>query len=804
MKPDKYVCIHGHFYQPPRENAWLEVVEMQDSAAPFHDWNDRINFECYAPNSAARILGEDDRITEIVNNYVNISFNFGPTLLSWLATADPGAYRAILEADTTARHRFGGHGAAIAQVYNHIIMPLANYRDKETQVIWGIRDFEARFKRKPEGLWLAETAVDIETLEILAQNDIAFTILAPRQAKAVKAPGQAQWQMLDFTGVDCRRPYVCKLPSGKSIALFFYHGEVSQSVAFSGLLNDGKRFADALMNHFDANSAPQLMHIATDGESYGHHHRFGEMALAACIQQLQERDDVQLTNYGYFLEHFPPDWEVQIHENSSWSCVHGVERWRADCGCCSGGQPEWHQQWRQPLRELLDWLRDQLVPIFTRYSLNLLKNPWEARNDYISVILDRSPQNVDAFFEKHTLRKLESTEIVTLLRLMEMQRNAMLMFTSCGWFFDELSGLETDQILQYANRAIHYAEQVSGTHLHNTFLQRLETIPSNVYKDGSVSYLQNVVAAKADLARVGMHYAVSSLFEEHPGKRGIFNYIAESEVFHRSEAGIQRLATGRTRVVSRITRSEKLFSFAALYLGQLNFFGHISVNMPPQDFERISGEITAAFERSDVARVIGLMEDYFGGERFNFWQLFRDEKRGILEKISGQSANLIDTAFREIYNDGYQFMTAIKLNNIPLPEAYQSAALFVLNEDLQRFFANGQFNLRELKRLYREFNKWGLEITRAPALQLSASERIFHEIQYISAFPENAPELLHTLNQTIRLLKSMDIEINYWKSQNLYFSLLSAEKYHLLPQDAINLFLELGQLLGIAVPTGLE
>jgi alpha-amylase/alpha-mannosidase (GH57 family) len=804
MKPDKYVCIHGHFYQPPRENAWLEVVEMQDSAAPFHDWNDRINFECYAPNSAARILGNDERIGDIVNNYVNISFNFGPTLLSWLAAADPGAYHAILEADANAQRRFGGHGAAIAQVYNHIIMPLANYRDKETQVIWGIRDFEARFKRKPEGLWLAETAVDIETLEILAQNDIAFTILAPRQAKAVKAPGQAQWQMLDSSAVDCRRPYLCKLPSGKSIALFFYHGEVSQSVAFSGLLNDGKRFADALMGHFDPTSEPQLMHIATDGESYGHHHRFGEMALAACIRQLQERDDVQLTNYGDFLERFPPEWEAQIHENSSWSCVHGVERWRADCGCCSGGRPEWRQHWRKPLRELLDWLRDQLVPVFTRYSLDLLKNPWEARNDYISVILDRSPQNVDDFLAKHSRRKLENAETVTLLRLMEMQRNALLMFTSCGWFFDELSGLETDQILQYANRAIHYAEQISGTHLHNAFLHRLENIPSNVYKDGSVSYLQNVVAAKADLARVGMHYAVSSLFDEDPGKSPIFNYIAESEVFHRSEAGNQRLATGRTRVVSRITRSEKLFSFVALYLGQLNFFGHISVNMPEQEFDRIAGEITAAFERSDVARVIGLMEDYFGGERFNFWQLFRDEKRGILEKISGQSANLIDTAFREIYNDGYQFMTAIKINNIPLPEAYQSAALFVLNEDLRRCFAEGHLNLRELKRLYREFNKWGLEITRAPALQLSASERIFHEIQFISAFPENAPDLLHNLNQTLRLLESMGIEINYWKSQNLYFSLLSSGNYRSLPHETINLFLELGQLLGIAVPPELE
>ncbi len=800
MKPDKYICIHGHFYQPPRENAWLEVVEMQDSASPFHDWNDRINFECYAPNTAARILGEDDRIVDIVNNYERISFNFGPTLLSWLSTADPGAYRAILEADTRAATRFNGHGSAIAQVYNHIIMPLANARDKETQVIWGIRDFEYRFGRKPEGMWLAETAVDLETLEILARNDINFTILAPRQAKAVRQIGDAEWKTTGHDTVDCRRPYLCKLPSGNTIALFFYHGEVSQSVAFSGLLNDGGRFAEALVKNFDSTSEPQLMHIATDGESYGHHHRFGEMALAACLKRLEERDDVQLINYGSFLERFPPKWEALIHEKSSWSCVHGVERWRDDCGCCTGGRPDWNQKWRKPLRELLDWLRDQLSPLYVRHCLHLVKDPWEARNDYISVILDRNSTTLADFFDKHALRKLSDTEQVTLLRLMEMQRNAMLMFTSCGWFFDELSGLETDQILQYANRAIQYAEQVTGTHLHNTFLQRLEMIPSNVYKDGSVSYVQNVLVAKADLSRVGMHYAVSSLFEEHPEKLQIFNYIAESEIFHRYEAGTQRLAIGRTKVTSLITRSEKLFSFVTLYLGQLNFFGHISVNLPQEDFDRTTLEISTAFERSEASKVIGLMEDFFGGERFNFWQLFRDEKRKILENISKQSANLIDTAFREIYNDGYQFMTAVKLNNLPLPEAYQSAALFVLNEDLQRFFSNGQLNLRVLKHLYREFKKWGLEITRAPQLQLSASERIYHEIQHIAAFPENAHDLLHNLNQTLRLLESMEVEINFWKSQNLYLSLLEAEKYHLLPPEAINDFLELGHLLGIAVP----
>ncbi|MBK6949720.1 MAG: DUF3536 domain-containing protein [Haliscomenobacter sp.] len=508
--------MHGHFYQPPRENAWLEVIETQDSASPFHDWNDRINFECYAPNTAARILGEGERIVDIINNYERISFNFGPTLLSWLEYADPASYRAIQEADRKSMERFGGHGSAMAQVYNHLIMPLANFRDKETQVIWGIRDFERRFGRKPEGMWLAETAVDTETLEVLAAQGIQFTVLAPRQAKSVKAPGETNWQYVSTETIDTRRPYRCLLPSGKSIALFFYDGDISQGVAFSGLLNDGARFASALIGAFDESASPQLVHIATDGESYGHHHRFGEMALAACLQHLEDLPGVTLTNYSQYLSLFPPEWEAQVHDNSSWSCVHGVERWRANCGCNSGGRPGWTQEWRKPLRELLNWLRDQLIPLYERQTQRLLKDPWAARNDYIEVLLYRSEETIEAFWARHARLKLKEEEQVAILRLLEMQRNAMLMFTSCGWFFDEISGMETDQILQYANRAIHYAEQVAGIRLHNLFLQRLEQIPSNVYADGSVSYRQNVMSARADLVRVGMHYAASSCLRNTP------------------------------------------------------------------------------------------------------------------------------------------------------------------------------------------------------------------------------------------------------------------------------------------------
>jgi alpha-amylase/alpha-mannosidase (GH57 family) len=450
----KYVCIHGHFYQPPRENAWLETVEQQESARPFHDWNDRINFECYAPNAAARILDEKGWITKIRNNYNRISFNFGPTLLTWLEENDPDAYNLIIKADIRSAERFGGHGSAIAQVHSHLIMPLCNYRDKVTQVTWGIRDFEHRFGRYPEGIWLAETAVDTETLEVLASHGIKFTVLAPRQAKAIRVldtkNGASDWQAVSAETIDIRYPYWCQLPSGRRIALYFYHGGVAQEVAFNGLLNNGKAFAQRMSAHFSPNDEPQLMHIATDGESYGHHHRFGEMALADCLNYLEDSGQVNLTNYAQFLELFPPNKEVKIHENSSWSCVHGVERWRNDCGCNSGGNSGWHQRWRKPLRDALNWLRDQLAPLYEHEGARYLRDPWSARNEYINVILDRTEENIEVFIQKHARRKLSAEEIVTTLRLLEIQRHALIMYTSCGWFFDEISGIETNQILQYA------------------------------------------------------------------------------------------------------------------------------------------------------------------------------------------------------------------------------------------------------------------------------------------------------------------------------------------------------------------
>jgi alpha-amylase/alpha-mannosidase (GH57 family) len=450
---ERYICVHGHFYQPPRQNPWLEAIELQDSAHPYHDWNERITAECYAPNTAARILDSTDRIVQIVNNYARMSFNFGPTLLAWLEQQAPEVYAAIVSADRESQARFAGHGSALAQAYNHMILPLANRRDKYTQILWGLHDFVHRFGRQPEGMWLPETAVDLETLDLMAELEIRFTILSPTQARRVRALGGGAWRDVGGGHIDSTMPYLQRLPSGRQITLFFYHAAISRDIAFQRLLSNGQHFADRLVGAFSTqHSRPQLVHIATDGETYGHHHRFGEMALAYALDYIETHNLARLTNYGAYLEQHPPTHEVEIIPNTAWSCAHGVERWRSNCGCRTGGPRDWQQTWRTPLREALDWLRDTLAPVYEQRGSRVLHDPWTARDDYITVILDRSPHNVERFLHQHARRALTADETTVVFKLLEMQHQALLMYTSCGWFFDELSGLEPRQVLLHAAR----------------------------------------------------------------------------------------------------------------------------------------------------------------------------------------------------------------------------------------------------------------------------------------------------------------------------------------------------------------
>ena len=477
---DHFACIHGHFYQPPRENPWTGKIERQPTAAPFHDWNERICAECYEPNSRALILDSNGKVAAVVNNYAQMSFNFGPTLLRWLQEASPDTYAKILSADRLSMKRYGGHGAAIAQAYHHSILPLANRRDKLTEVRWGIRDFEARFRRRPEGIWLPETGANLETLEILADVGLKFTLLSPYQAGRVRETGASEWMEVTNGSVDPRRPYEVHFPSGKKLAVFFYDPAIARGVAFQGLLSNGESFANRFRESLDSTFVPQIAHIATDGESYGHHHKFGDMALAFAFQTIEDDAALRLTIYGQFLEQNPVRWQAEILENTSWSCAHGVERWRSDCGCQTGSPAGWDQQWRRPLREGLNSLRDAAAALYEVAGREWLNDPWAARDDYIELLLNPSGAARRRFLSRWSRKsRLTATEKKQIFRLLESQRYALMMFTSCGWFFNDISGIETVQILRYAARLIELCRELFGIDLEEGFLERLAEARSN-------------------------------------------------------------------------------------------------------------------------------------------------------------------------------------------------------------------------------------------------------------------------------------------------------------------------------------
>jgi alpha-amylase/alpha-mannosidase (GH57 family) len=767
----RFVCIHGHFYQPPRENPWLEEIEIQDSAYPFHDWNERITAECYAPNAASRILDGEGRIARIVNNYSRISFNFGPTLLTWMQHHAPDVYAAIQQADQESQERFSGHGSAMAQAYNHMIMPLANRRDKVTQVRWGIRDFEHRFGRKPEGLWLPETAVDLETLDILAEHDIRFTILSPYQASQVRRRGGRKQHVASGGQIDPRTPYEQVLPSGRRIAVFFYDGPISQGIAFEGLLRRGEDFANRLLGAFTSDQGPQLVHIATDGETYGHHHSHGDMALAYALHYIEQKPSVQLTNYGEFLARYPRMPHVDVAENTAWSCVHGVERWRSNCGC-NTGRPGWQQEWRGPLRAALDWLRDRLIPLYESHAAALFNDAWAARDDYISVILDRSPENVKRFLDRHATRPFTDAETTAALKLLELQRHAMLMYTSCGWFFDELSGIETVQVIEYAGHAIQLAKQLFREDLESGFVERLSHARSNLpeHSDGRAIYEKWVKPAEVDMKKVTAHYAASSLFEKYGRKTDVYCYQVERQEMQRSNTGPARLTVGRCRVTSRVTRESAEHSFACLHLGDHNLLGGVR---PFEDSGRHGAMKDAelqAFRRANLPETIHRLYEHFNGSMFSLSSLFREEQRRILDLVVDSTRSRAEGMYRLLYEQQTPLMGFLAELGTPVPTEFRTTAQVVLNIDLRTAALAADLDVERIRALLEQARLWQAQIDEAGlsyALQRALDTR--------AASVRDRPgdlELLARLETAVDLVLSLPFPVNLFHAQNIVYDLL--------------------------------
>jgi alpha-amylase/alpha-mannosidase (GH57 family) len=809
----RYVCIHAHFYQPPRENPWLEEIELQDSAYPYHDWNERIAAECYEPNAVSRVLDGNDKIVSIVNNYAKISFNFGPTLLSWMQEKEPYLYQRILEADRESLENFSGHGSAIAQAYNHIILPLANGRDKRTQVLWGVRDFEHRFGRKPEGMWLPETAVDVESLDIMANEGIVYAILEPHQANRVRKKGSREWQ--DVTGgrIDPKVPYTLRLPSGRTISVFFYDGPVSRAVAFEGLLNNGEVFANRILGAFPESRGgrDQLVHIATDGESYGHHHAHGEMALSYAIHHIESGGLARITNYGEFLENHTPTHEVEIYENTSWSCAHGIERWRSNCGCNSGGRPEWNQEWRQPLRQALDWLWEKMAAEFEGKGMSLFRDPWGARDDYIEVILDRSQESRERFFRKHATRELSGEEETVALKLLELQRHTMLMYTSCGWFFDELSGIETTQVIQYAGRAVQLARELWGDGIEDRFLSLLESAKSNIpeHRDGRHIYEKFVKPAMVDLYKVGAHYAVSSLFESYPDQAEIFCYRVSREEYRLLPAGKKRLGLGRARITSEITGESADLTFGVLHFGDHNVSGGIREYRGEEAFEALAEEISEIFRGADFPEIVRAVDRHFGEKVYSLKLLFRDEQRKILDSILETTMADIDAVYRQLHMQNAPLVRFLSDIGYPLSKSFHVAAELTLNGTLKRAFLADPLDIEEIRGTLYEAEETKVALDGA-GLGYTLRKTIQRMMLRLKENPGDI-DLLASIDAAVEMGNALPFVVNFWKTQNYYWEMLQATypEYRLRAgqgdEDAgewVRLFSALGAKLSVLLPEG--
>ena len=771
----RYLCIHGHFYQPPRENPWLDELEVQDPAKPFHDWNEKILAECYAPNAAARIVDDQNRILKISNNYRFISFNFGPTLLSWMERHSPDVYKSILDADRYSTEKRNGHGNAIAQVYNHIIMPLAPKRDKWIQIQWGIRDFQKRFNRFPEGMWLAETAVDLETLELLSEAGIRFTILAPHQALRIKKIDAHEWMDVKGGKIDPTLPYRCFLKNGKHVDLFFYDGPISNSIAFDQILKSGDLFINRLLSGFNNERIwPSILSVATDGESYGHHYKFGDMALAYVLSRIEELD-IKLVNYGQHLNSHPPQFQVEIIENTSWSCAHGVERWRGDCGCNSGCNPGWNQGWRAYLRQALDKLKKDLDELFEKEAGKYLKNPWDAVIDYIELILERSEEQRKDFFKKHQIKSLEKTKKINILKLLEMQRFSQLMFTSCGWFFDDISGLEPIQLLKYASRAIQLTGSFTEKDLEGPFMATLSQAKSNVRKKGTGKdiYQREVLPLQFDLKKVLSHYAISSLFENYAPEQQIYCFQINVKDFYKDFKNGKGLAMGRTRIDHSITQESLDAQFAVLHLGGPNFFTYVKDASFTNSFMKLIKYHFWKFNLGKVDKVKKDLDHNFHCSALSLKDLFLDERRKVGHLMSQHILKDFEKTYRQIYDSHKAIMGQLHSMDIPVPQGFLLAAEYSLTVDLEseiKMLIMGERNKEVVMDIIEQSRKWQINLKR-PALQGMIKKGIEDNIQSLIKNPlEDHP--IYTLNTLIDITKELRLNIEMWQIQNLFYSFL--------------------------------
>jgi hypothetical protein len=801
----KHLIVHGHFYQPPRENPWTEEIERQDGVAPYHDWNDKITNECYLPNAFSRRLDGYGRITKLVDNYESLSFNFGPTLISYLEDRFPEVYERILAGDHSSVKRLG-HGNAIAQCYSHVIMPLASRRDRETQVRWGVRDFERRFGRAPEGIWLPETAVSASVLEVLIEHEFRFIVLSPHQALRIRplaeAPVAAKagaggakpaadggWKDVSKEGIPAGFPYRCFAPRAKGrrdrrrfIDVFFYDAPLSTDVSFNHLLQNGDRLADAIELGLQR-GGNDLVVIATDGEIYGHHEPFADMAFSYLVDDAGPRHGFTVTNFGAYLAAHAPAHEVELKpgpngEGTSWSCFHGVGRWKEDCGCSTGGAPEWNQKWRAPLRSGLTALAESLTAAYEEATKPLLADPSAARNDYIDLLGERTAESAREFVRAHAARELSPEEISRTLSLLESQRNAQLMFTSCGWFFADISGLEASQIMRYSARAIELAGPDHRTSLERRLIDDLKAALSNIPAKGTGA---DIYAAAKRASAVGARciaalYAVRAHLDGSEEDVSIYGHP-----IHPIDATLRRLdgaamRIGMLELASRYTLETRSFEYLLYVEGDAGFSCYVR-EAPNGASHRESVEHFEELAREGATdRLLAAAAERFG-PAFSARDFLAEDRERILRQFARRKLDVVEERFGEIYAESRVLLKLLKESNMVLPTSLLVPAQAHLTKRLVAEVGRWERSLNPagldgIRRIVSEASAYGVPIDTSSA-STSFTELILEKVRLIG--DELRPDSAAALEQFVNMSDGMGIETNFRDIQNRVYDILESK-----------------------------
>jgi len=802
--PDKrYAVIHGHFYQPPRENPWIEAIERQPGAAPHHDWNQVVTWECYLPNMVSRVVNDAGQIIDLVNNYRTINFNIGPTLLAWLEGEFPDVYAAIVAADAASAEANDGHGNAMAQAYNHMILPLANERDRRTQIAWGIADFRSRFGREPEGMWLPETAVNAATLRALAAAGIKFIVLAPGQAWRYRPIGADDWHDVADGAIDPRQPYRVVIegeagdnapvgdgaPGGDErpiegeLAAFFYDGGLAHSIAFDDALSRAEELADRVELAFGApmHAMARLVNVATDGETYGHHRRFSDMALGYLTKYELPKRGITLTNYAAFLAKFPPRYQVEIKpgrdgQGTSWSCAHGVDRWQTDCGCWTG-ETGGHQKWRAPMREAFDQLRDAAAELFEQHGGRLLKDPWAARDAYIDVILDRSDESIERFMAKHLAVDNTDDARTAALKWLESQRHAMLMYTSCGWFFDEISRPESVQCMQYARRAAELVRELTGRDLETALVEKLAEAPGNTtaYPTGCDVYEQLVKPAALPWDRLVAHYAITlGLGDELAEPDRIYHYRVERHDEQRFNADGALFVMARLSLTSGVTAEQREAMYLLAHLGDDRVRCYVTLDAAQRQYEAAVAAVGKRAPDYLKTGIEALARPYFAGEAFTLSDLLYDERERLVTSLLQDRLGQATWQFLDLFRDNMGLLKRYHDVGWKVPPVLRVSSEYALGEALaDRLKEHRESLTRDRVRDMMDALAHARALEFTP--QLDKAAMVFEEIVLDRVWAlcgDLSLDNARALHEALLVGRDLDLGARLYRAQNEFFKLL--------------------------------